>query len=220
MARVALRSEVYMAQADGMLVFLDLAADRYCALNSSVSARLSPHLARDGEGVDPDMIERLRRARLITDDECSRTFAPTIAVAPVREVHRTQSVSIVESANAALCRLLAERSLRRRHIAQVVRARRNWRIGRSGRSAKDAEKELSQKAAHFLSSRALRGGRDACLKEALALLYHLGERGAAADWVFAVKGAPFAAHCWVQLDDIVLNDSVENVAAYTPIMVA
>ena len=47
-----------------------------------------------------------------------------------------------------------------------------------------------------------------------------GTGGGGADWVFAVKGAPFAAHCWIQLGDIVLNDSVENVRAYTPIMVA
>jgi hypothetical protein len=80
--------------------------------------------------------------------------------------------------------------------------------------------ELIYAACAFAAARGLRGAREACLKEALALLYYLGRAGCAADWVFAVKGAPFAAHCWVQLGDIVLNDSLENVRAYTPIMVA
>ena len=41
-----------------------------------------------------------------------------------------------------------------------------------------------------------------------------------ADVVLAVKLGPFAAHCWTQIGDQVLNDTPEEVARFTPILVA
>jgi hypothetical protein len=38
-------------------------------------------------------------------------------------------------------------------------------------------------------------------------------------WVFGVQSRPFAAHCWLQLGGVVLNDTVDHVKRYTPIMV-
>jgi hypothetical protein len=35
--------------------------------------------------------------------------------------------------------------------------------------------------------------------------------------VFGAKLNPFAAHCWVQLEDVVLNDRTDNVAVFTPV---
>jgi hypothetical protein len=60
--------------------------------------------------------------------------------------------------------------------------------------------------------------KDACLFEALALFEYLMRRGYSPTWVFGVQGAPFAAHCWLQLDNVVLNDSVDHVRGFTPIM--
>ncbi|GAD58270.1 hypothetical protein MBEBAB_0520 [Brevundimonas abyssalis TAR-001] len=37
--------------------------------------------------------------------------------------------------------------------------------------------------------------------------------------VFGIKLVPFGAHCWVQAGETVLNDTVDNVSEYTPIMV-
>jgi hypothetical protein len=34
-----------------------------------------------------------------------------------------------------------------------------------------------------------------------------------------VKLEPFGAHCWIQDDDTVLNDTVEVVRQYTPVLV-
>ena len=38
-----------------------------------------------------------------------------------------------------------------------------------------------------------------------------------ANLVFGVTGDPFSAHCWVQVDELVLNDTLGNANAYTPI---
>lgn len=56
-----------------------------------------------------------------------------------------------------------------------------------------------------------------CLVRSALLMRFLKQRGLEADWVFGVRLWPFMAHCWVQLDDLCLNDDVERLAAYTPI---
>ena len=61
--------------------------------------------------------------------------------------------------------------------------------------------------------------KDACLFDALALSEFLAGYGIHPHWVFGVQARPFAAHCWLQLGGTVLNDTVDHVKRYTPIMV-
>lgn len=56
-----------------------------------------------------------------------------------------------------------------------------------------------------------------CLVRSALLMRFLQRRGLEADWVFGVRLWPFTAHCWVQLDNICLNDDVERLTSYTPI---
>ena len=48
----------------------------------------------------------------------------------------------------------------------------------------------------------------------------LHQRGLDADWVFGVRTWPFLAHCWVQVGDTIVGDSLDRVGGFTPIMVA
>jgi len=57
-----------------------------------------------------------------------------------------------------------------------------------------------------------------CLFDSLALLHFLARYGLYPDWVFGVTADPFEAHCWVQAGRVVLNDTLERVSAFTPIM--
>ena len=57
-----------------------------------------------------------------------------------------------------------------------------------------------------------------CLFDSLALIHFLARFGVFPDWVFGVSADPFEAHCWVQSGNVVLNDTVERVSAFTPIM--
>jgi hypothetical protein len=61
--------------------------------------------------------------------------------------------------------------------------------------------------------------KDACLFDAVALSEFLSGYGVFPQWVFGVQARPFAAHCWLQNDGVVLNDTAEHVRRYTPIMV-
>lgn len=60
--------------------------------------------------------------------------------------------------------------------------------------------------------------RDACFLDSFTLIEFLALQGIFPRWVFAVRTAPFAAHCWVEHEGIVLNDTVDYVGQFTPIM--
>lgn len=113
-----------------------------------------------------------------------------------------------------MCRGRASKLLRESHISSIVSERRARQ-----KNNEQSEETIVRMAAAFSASRPLGTARNACLRETLALLLFLGPRGAAVDWVFGVKGAPFAAHCWAQLGEQVLNDSADHARGYTPIMV-
>lgn len=59
-----------------------------------------------------------------------------------------------------------------------------------------------------------------CLYRAYTLRRFLRAGGLDARWVFGVRTWPFAAHCWLQIDDLLLDDDLDRVGLYTPIMVA
>jgi hypothetical protein len=61
--------------------------------------------------------------------------------------------------------------------------------------------------------------REKCLQDSLALLEFLARYDLFPSWVFAVRARPFVAHCWVQHEGFVFNDTAEHVSGYTPIMV-
>jgi hypothetical protein len=56
-----------------------------------------------------------------------------------------------------------------------------------------------------------------CLLDSLSLLRFLSRRGLSTNIVFGVTPEPFAAHCWVQAGDMVLNEALFDTHAYTPI---
>lgn len=79
--------------------------------------------------------------------------------------------------------------------------------------------QLSALARRYLSARRFVPVKGNCLLDSLALLRLLGPARRGAMLVFGVKLHPFAAHCWVQADDLVLNDRLENVASFSPVRV-
>ncbi len=76
----------------------------------------------------------------------------------------------------------------------------------------------AQLTAVFLDYRPLFPWDYRCLFDSLALIRFLSRFGLYPDWVFGVQDDPFSAHCWVQAGTQVLNDDLEHVCHYTPIM--
>lgn len=57
-----------------------------------------------------------------------------------------------------------------------------------------------------------------CLLDSLMLSVYLTKRMVPCTLVIGVSTRPFAAHAWVQIGDCVLNDTVEHVLTFTPIL--
>jgi Transglutaminase-like superfamily len=112
----------------------------------------------------------------------------------------------------------ASRQLRDQRFESIVaavkaRKRRNW----DSAAAFDIERARSLTSV-FDSLRLFYPRPYLCLFDSLALINFLARFGLYPDWVFGVQADPFEAHCWVQTGSVVLNDTVERVSAFTPIM--
>lgn len=114
-------------------------------------------------------------------------------------------------------------ALRRRRLKDTVDAVIRFRDSRKPPppASSDAalEAHLCAAAQAFLRARRHLPLSRSCLLDSLALLTHLGRCRLSAQLVFGISIDPFCAHCWVQAGDLVLNDTVGNVRAYTPIRV-
>ncbi|WP_151748834.1 lasso peptide biosynthesis B2 protein [Acinetobacter lactucae] len=61
-------------------------------------------------------------------------------------------------------------------------------------------------------------GINKCLLKSMALKYFLSLNGFNADLIIGVRANPFFAHAWLQIDNVVLNDDIDKVGDYQPIM--
>ncbi|MBI1196735.1 MAG: lasso peptide biosynthesis B2 protein [Phenylobacterium sp.] len=57
-----------------------------------------------------------------------------------------------------------------------------------------------------------------CLLRSFVLARMLRRRGLDALWVFGVRTWPFHAHCWLQCEDLALDEQPDRIRAYTPIL--
>lgn len=64
------------------------------------------------------------------------------------------------------------------------------------------------------------GETDRCLVLALSTCALLRARGVPCRFAIGVRARPFAAHAWVEWAGTVVNDDLENVRKFTPILVA
>lgn len=60
---------------------------------------------------------------------------------------------------------------------------------------------------------------DRCLSTSISLIMALFDRHLPATFVIGVRAGPFAAHCWVQQRDLLINDDLEKVRTFSPILV-
>lgn len=59
---------------------------------------------------------------------------------------------------------------------------------------------------------------DRCLSISIAIMMAMLDRGIPATLVIGVRTAPFSAHCWVQLDALLVNDDLETARSFSPIL--
>lgn len=219
--RLTLADHVHGGVVDGDLVMLDVQADVYFCLPAG-----DYRVAVSGRGIDaepPALAEALCDAGLVT-----RAFA---AAAPSQE-------ALAPPKRTARALLDADPALK----AAPVRWRHLVALFVAARGARDAERTpfadrlarplpTSAKASTSQASIALLAdvavfrrlvpwlpldGR--CLFWSQILRLYLAALGHRVSWRFGVRTWPFRAHCWLQADDVALDDEAERLAAFHQIL--
>jgi hypothetical protein len=167
----------------------------------------------------------LEKGILVTEAENGKSAAVTVAE-PLRGDLSADSLDERPRFSPAVFVRFVAASVRARLLLkyrtfETIVERVRYRKERSQGAAESvAEARLHQLVGTFATLRPFFfAAKDACLFDALALSEFLAAYRIFPRWVFAVQSRPFAAHCWLQLDGQVLNDTVDHVKRYTPIMI-
>jgi hypothetical protein len=238
MARYGLAKHVFVCGDEEYIIVLYVKQDRYFTLDAARTAALVPLLpgwpARAAGG------SSLTESELAADEAAAPLFhqgwllelpAPAKEATPVHppppETELLTGVTVEGDRIRAravlhfvLASVFAKLALRFWRFERVIRRVAERKAARQGAGIMFDEVRARQLIDIFGRLRVfLFSHREKCLHDSLALLEFLARYGIFPSWVFGVRARPFVAHCWVQYEDIVCNDTVEHVAGYTPIMV-
>jgi hypothetical protein len=231
-----LAKHAFVCLSGGSLVLLDLKRDRYLTLDAARAGALDGVVAGWPVRAAPvptyddcagQIVASMIKRGLLTSErlEGKEPVPPQVAAPADAVLDATQGrdarVRLRHVADFVHALALAAWHLRFRSmewiVADVARRRAQLRVGRS-----DSDRAIRQLARVFDRLRSVTYDvSDASLFDSLALLYFLLGQGLQPQWVIGVRSSPeLVAHSWLQHRGTVLNDSVDRVSVYTPIMAA
>lgn len=243
-----LAEDVFLCLSESRLVFLDLKRDEYSCLNQKdTQTAIQLFGGLSGSNTVPQeqeveveqareranasrVIQTLTDAQLLAKGESKGKKATPVRVqTPTESIlldGRLAKPTVRPGHWAAFFRasLVASLKLRWYSMQRTVRSVENRKLRASGTKRRverlqTAEQNLLRDLVTvFHHLRPYYGRKYLCLYDSLALVEFLAHYYIYPQWVFGVTAEPFNAHCWVQEDECVLNDSVERVCCYTPIM--
>lgn len=179
-------------------VLLDLRRDKYFCVSTAGFARV---LEGRDEGRENALYEALVRDGVVAisnaDDELPPASRPPILASGPTGLAFLYS-----------CRW-AQRLIRARRLDMALDAL---------ASAKHGCVKPAKALARFADWRPWYPARNVCLFDSLALSRFLQCAGVRFELAFGVRLAPFAAHCWVEAEGVVLNDEEAYCRSFTEIL--
>ncbi|CAN5203910.1 lasso peptide biosynthesis B2 protein [soil metagenome] len=211
-----LSAGVHAVMIDDDAVFLDVASNAYFCL-PGIGAVLSLKgraLKATSEALADDLVGAGLAATAPTSEPVmvatapQRTARAVIETLDARDRRRPRGRHWREAISAGLASRTAERRpfAKRLPPASVV-------------NAPDASTNLLADLDAFRRLQPWLPFDGACLFRSHLLRTYLMGLGHKVDWIFGVRTWPFAAHCWLQVGDMALDDEAERLVAYRPIMV-
>lgn len=200
----------HLAQLDEDVVILNVPADRYdCLLDvAGVLRVIGP---RDILALDRATCAELLASGIAVRPRADR--APETFVPAARELSVDLRPPPSDILRAAIVLTSATLRFRGRNFEHLVSVRPVIRGPASSGPAR-----LSQLVGAARAARAWIPFEGECLQRSFLLRAFLAAQGVATDWVFGVRTWPFAAHCWLQIDDMVVGDRLERAGRFTPIL--
>lgn len=217
MTYLQLRHHVSFATIEDRAVFLDLRRDRYFALDGAAAESFNALRFSPGGLVSAEHIEALLATDLFAWSHEPCDCLPAQIPVPDEELSEDLAMPRPRDVIRALYLVVRCRRAVRKHPLELVIAERHVRSAGPGETlASAAALPLAQR---FLRARAFVPIGRVCLQDSLALYDWLTAHRTRPSLVVGVQLHPFAAHCWVQLGRTVLNDAVDKVTKYTPVLV-
>src|ERR1700761_7314448 len=231
-----LAEHAYACTHGNAVVFLDLRADKYLAIDAREAASLAAcvegwpvgHSEVDSPGqpcapIAGGLVQSLLQKGLLSPASTSqgkRSF-PRQAQGELIGEGLDEEVELWRGCRYQFLKTVAQ-------IALLLRVRRfqslidSIRLQKAQTAPVPGSLDTQEATRRIRAYRYLRpyvfASKDACLFNSLALFHFLQHYGIQTDIVFGVKTNPFYAHCWLQQQATVIADSLDNVQRYTPIM--
>jgi hypothetical protein len=229
-----LAKHVFFCLAEEYCIFLDLRKDKYLCASRDNMLALGPLL--DGwdstfstaDAAPTDEVRQfaalLLEAGILTSRrEDGRPARPTDVYPSRAQLKQMEYDLTVRPSVADWIRFLwaaaaAHLSLKRGQLETTVQAVAKKKSCDACVTEAGRARRMRAQVSKFHKLRNVFPRRYLCLFDSLALMRFLAMSGVSAEWIFAVRSNPFEAHCWVQSGSLVLNDVIDEVRAYTPIM--
>ena len=198
------------------IVLLDVRQDRYFLVPPAIAATTAHWLASPGDIPPPPELLALLERRGV------RSAGEGLPGPEIREI--ALPLTLEESAGRSMLGIGTHLhidaivattwlALRLRPLARLLAQA--TRKGAGG-SRLDPDR-LRFRLAAFHQARRLNPLPRNCLLDSLALHRWLARNGHSSRIVLGVATTPFAAHCWLQDEDAILNDHYDRVSRFTPI---
>ena len=218
---LALKSDLYFCLSNDKAVFLDLTADRYFCL----PPELEPGFSKLFKGTetqdnrDENFAALMATGLFIPSDQPFSLLPAANCITPTRSAveSRFHDWSFGTVVLAGVSQLVTTCHLRFVTLASVV-TRLRRKKERAQKPVSDLSAAQTRRLHTFLAMRRLIPAQNRCLQRSIALFEFLASAGIC-PLVIGVRMQPFAAHAWLQAGDLVLNDYVDEVRLYTPILV-
>jgi hypothetical protein len=201
-------------------VFLDIRRDRYFALPTTAEQAFQRFAAQAAlGGKDRAALETIVANGLL--EPCTQSVfprpcppgpEPTISLLDRKARSRPAEVL------GALSRLaLAGFALRVRSLSSTLQSFERRKTAARPRAG-EHDRLLLEVAAAFKVTRLMASPLDRCLPRSLAAAHRLLDRGVVPELVFGIRLQPFTAHCWVRHGNVLVNESLDQVRNFTPIL--
>lgn len=219
MEQYRMRTGISHCSFAGCAIVLDIGRDRYWRLGANAATTLDWICARRAGPVAPDQLEHLVAMQLIEP-----TVTPLIPCRPPLPLPHKSAIErdvapgrfrLVEAIEVALLSISARLTVHKRDLGVILGRLRT----RRARASTESSGDLTILAQRFKQYRRMVPMAGQCLPDTLAFLNFTARRGHFPFLIFGVEAWPFAAHCWAQSDDIVLNDALDHARTFAPILV-
>jgi hypothetical protein len=207
------RPPLHLCQIDDYFVGLDLVRERYLLYKGDTAGCIRRFL--EGQANQHDVASLVMQRIIEQGEVCESPFRIRVSP-PTSDVVRecSQSFAWMPALRAAIAQVRERRVLASKPLARILEGLSQ----EMGSGLTPSPRDCLSVVTAFRNARRYLSQNDQCLVCGIAMSRMMARRGARVQLVIGVA-LPFVAHCWIQVGETVLSDTVDRVRPYTPILV-